>query len=73
LELQRNGVRIFAATHNYNFAKHLEIRRTEEWQVMFHNLYKGTGKLPEAEGNLFPGAMAGIIISTLSLQAEWKI
>lgn len=28
------------ATHSYNFAKYLEIRRTEKEQVMFHNLYK---------------------------------
>lgn len=40
LELQKNGVQIFAATHSYNFAKYLEIRRTEKEQVMFHNLYK---------------------------------
>lgn len=40
LELQKNGVQIFAATHNYNFAKYLEIRRTEARQVMFHNLYR---------------------------------
>ena len=38
--LQKNGVQIFAATHSYNFAKYLEIRRTEKEQVMFHNLYK---------------------------------
>ncbi len=54
LELQRNGVQIFAATHNYNFAKYLEIRRTDIKQVMFHNLYKGTGELPNAMKNVFP-------------------
>lgn len=47
LELQRNGVQMFIATHSYNFAKYLEIRRGEAEQVMFHNLYKGTSKLPE--------------------------
>src|SRR5699024_11638900 len=41
LELVKNGVQIFVATHNYNFAKYLEIRRTETKQVMFHNLYRG--------------------------------
>lgn len=40
LELQRNGVQIFVATHSYNFAKYLEIRRTAKEQVVFHNLYK---------------------------------
>ncbi len=40
LALQKNGVQIFIATHSYNFAKYLEIRRTDKEQVMFHNLYK---------------------------------
>lgn len=40
LELQKNGVQIFVATHSYNFAKYLEIRREKKEQVMFHNLYK---------------------------------
>lgn len=39
LELQKNGIQIFAATHSYNFAKYLEIRRTESDQVQFHNLH----------------------------------
>lgn len=41
LELQKNGVQIFVATHSYNFAKYLEILRNEEEQVQFHNIYKG--------------------------------
>ncbi len=41
LELQKNGVQIFVATHSYNFAKYLEIRRENKEQVMFHNLYLG--------------------------------
>ena len=40
LELQKNGVQIFAATHSYNFSKYLEIRRTKKEQVFYHNLYK---------------------------------
>ena len=40
LELQKNGVQIFVATHSYNFAKYLEILRNEEEQVQFHNIYK---------------------------------
>lgn len=40
LELQSSGVQIFVATHSYNFAKYLEIRRSFEEQVQFHNLYK---------------------------------
>ncbi len=54
LELQKNGIQIFVATHSYNFAKYLEILRTEEKQVMFHNLYKGTSEVPDRLKNTFP-------------------
>lgn len=54
LALQRNGTQIFVATHSYNFAKYLEIRRTSEEQVMFHNLYKGNSKLPDELKNESP-------------------
>ena len=40
LELQRNGVQIFIATHSYNLAKYFEIKSTERDKVLFHNLYK---------------------------------
>ena len=40
LALQKNGVQIFLATHSYNFAKYLEIRRTEKEQVLIRNLYR---------------------------------
>ncbi len=54
LELVKNGVQIFVATHNYNFAKYLEIRRTETKQVMFHNLYRGDHELAEEMEGVFP-------------------
>ena len=47
LELQKNGVQVFVATHSYNFAKYLEIRRTSTEQVMFHNLYKSCNTLSD--------------------------
>ena len=54
LELEKNGVQIFLATHSYNFAKYLEIRRTSKEQVMFHNLYKGNTELSEQLRETFP-------------------
>ncbi|MDE6889246.1 MAG: ATP-binding protein, partial [Eubacterium sp.] len=48
LKLQKNGVQIFIATHSYNFAKYLEIRRCETEQVLFHNLYQGISDIPDA-------------------------
>lgn len=41
LELEKNGVQVFIATHSYSFAKYLEIRREKNEQVLFHDLYKG--------------------------------
>ena len=52
--LQKNGVQIFLATHSYNFAKYLEILRSDKEQVQFHNLYRGTSELPESLNNTFP-------------------
>lgn len=46
-----NGVQIFVATHSYNFAKYLEIRRKQKEQVMFHNLYRAESISQEEYGN----------------------
>ena len=54
LQLQENGVQVFIATHNYNFAKYLEIRRTNNEQVMFHNLYKSRNLLSDEMIKTFP-------------------
>lgn len=40
LDLADNGVQIFVTTHSYNFAKYLEIRRRQEYDVQFIDLYK---------------------------------
>lgn len=55
LELQKNGVQIFLATHSYNFAKYLEIRRTNNEQVMFHNLYRSRNLFSNEKQKIFPG------------------
>lgn len=55
LELQKNGVQIFVATHSYNYAKYLEIRRTDKEQVMFHNLYKSRGHFSDETQKKVPG------------------
>ncbi|MDR1898222.1 MAG: AAA family ATPase [Prevotellaceae bacterium] len=38
LELQRNGVQIFLATHNHILARYFDLKRTKDDAVMFHNL-----------------------------------
>lgn len=40
LELQRNGVQIVLATHDYVILKELDLRMTKEDQVAFHSLYR---------------------------------
>lgn len=40
LELQRNGVQIFLATHDYVVLKELDLRARETDQVAFHALYR---------------------------------
>lgn len=40
LELARNGVQIFLATHDYFFAKYVEVLSNENDKVAFHGLYK---------------------------------
>lgn len=38
LDLQKEGVQIFIATHSYNLAKYFEVKKSDN--VIFHNLYK---------------------------------
>lgn len=40
LSLERKGVQLFIATHSYNLAKYLEIKRTSKEQVLFHHLHQ---------------------------------
>lgn len=39
LELQRNGVQLFIATHSYNLAKYFEIKKKECDSIIYHSLY----------------------------------
>lgn len=40
LELQRNGVQVFLATHDYVILEELDLRKKEEDEVAFHSLYR---------------------------------
>ena len=47
LELQKNGVQIFVATHNYFLAKYLDIlskKKEQAEQVLFYSLYRNAEK-----------------------------
>jgi len=43
LELQRNEVQIFFATHDYVILKELDLLRKPGDQILFHSLYRDTG------------------------------
>lgn len=66
LKLQENGVQIFLATHSYNFAKYLEIRRKNVQQVLFHNLYWGSPELLPPLDEVFPARNSGKVIYSTS-------
>ena len=40
LELQRDGVQVFFATHDYVVLKELDLRKTDRDEVSFHSLYR---------------------------------
>jgi predicted ATPase len=40
LELQRNGVQIFLATHDYVILKELDLRQEPQDKILFHSLYR---------------------------------
>lgn len=40
LELQRNGVQVFIATHDYNLAKYFEVFRNNDNEGVYYSLYK---------------------------------
>lgn len=51
LELSRNGVQVFLATHSYFIAKYLEIRKKESDDMLFHSLYKSQNDEVLCESN----------------------
>ena len=57
LELQRSGVQIFLATHNYVVLEEIHLRQKEEDHVSFHSLYRDgeTGEIACNTSNHYLG------------------
>ena len=57
LELQRNGVQIFLATHDYLILEELDFRKCEQDDVAFHSLYRDdeTGEIACNTANNYLG------------------
>lgn len=63
LELQRDGVQIFVATHDYIFAKYFEVLREKESYVQFHSLYRESNKVKVESNQDFRGLKQNPIIA----------
>ena len=57
MELQRGGVQIFLATHNYVVLEEIDLRRKEEDRIAFHSLYhdEETGEIACNTSNHYLG------------------
>lgn len=64
LELQRKGVQIFVATHNYMIANYFEVRKTEQDSILFHSLFYGNdaGELQYEKASRFADLRENAII-----------
>lgn len=40
IELQKSGVQIFVTTHDYIFSKYLDVKCSEDDEIMYFSLYK---------------------------------
>ncbi|HCC37985.1 MAG TPA: AAA family ATPase, partial [Treponema sp.] len=75
LELSKNGVQIFLATHDYNLARYFDIRKNKDIPVLFHNLSKkeseqivceSSPKYLKLSDNLFEKASADLFEAVVS-------
>ena len=51
LELQKNGVQVFIATHDYILAKYFDIKARDKENIKFHSLYKTEKNGVKCESN----------------------
>ena len=76
LKLQRMGVQVFFATHDYVILKELDLRQKNSDKVAFHALYKpeGTGEIACRTTNSFldidPNAIADTFDSLYDREVE---
>ena len=63
LELQRMGVQIFIASHDYAFLKEIDVAKTDKNQVIYHAFYRGEDRNIHTQStdeyaNIEPNAIA---------------
>jgi predicted ATP-dependent endonuclease of OLD family len=64
LELQRDGVQIFVATHDYFVAKYLGVRRTEGDNIRYHSLFKDKKSVLCESADSFEELQNNLILDT---------
>ncbi len=70
LELSRNGVQVLVTTHNYMFAKYIEVMMSDSDQVTFHSLYKTENGVKSESLNNFKDLQHNSILSSLDTLVE---
>ncbi|MFI3214204.1 MAG: AAA family ATPase [Eubacteriales bacterium] len=70
LELSRNGVQIFVASHNYIFAKYMEVLMKDSDDVIFHSLYKTDNGVKCESNRNFRELKHNSILSSLDILIE---
>ena len=68
LELQRLGVQVFLATHDYVILKELDLQAKPEDKVAFHSLYRSeeTGEISCQTSRSYSGVHPNAIADTFS-------
>ena len=75
LELQRQGVQIFLATHDYLILKQLDLQTTDKDQVVYHALYRDETdevicKSTESYLDIAPNAIADAFSDVYDLEIQ---
>lgn len=66
IELSRNGVQIFVATHDYIFAKYIEVLMQDDDKVLFHSLYQNNDIVNCESNKNFRDLKQNLIISSFN-------
>lgn len=70
LELSRNGVQVIVSTHNYMFAKYVEVLMEDSDQVAFHSLFKTENGVQTKSSTGFTDLENNSIIASLDNLVE---
>ena len=66
LELQRSGVQIFVATHDYVILKEIDLQMKPDDHVQFHSLHKDGGRIVKSSASSMAQIEPNMILQTFS-------